>query len=197
MLHTRNLVLIVKSSRCPACRWRTGWASARWCPAAGRPHCTLASRRRPTCRPRWLGAEARGVAVSLFETSYFLSHEAVVPTPGGGMAAWRETLFAAMSRDTGGVVDFFRLPGKCGGGAGHARGDLNRVPATPVRVTVPSGAATGRHWFMAEADCADPGRFHQSVPLTHGFKPSLGSSGRTGPGHPWRARLRSLPSGRA
>ena len=34
----------------------------------------------------------------------------LIPTPGGGMANWRERLFAAMSRNAGGVVEFFRLP---------------------------------------------------------------------------------------
>jgi KUP system potassium uptake protein len=56
-------------------------------------------------------AEAKGVPVPLFETSYFLSRETVVPTPGSGMVAWRERLFAAMSRNASGVVEFFRLPG--------------------------------------------------------------------------------------
>ncbi|WP_457320759.1 KUP/HAK/KT family potassium transporter, partial [Roseateles sp. P5_E11] len=45
-----------------------------------------------------------------FETSYFLSRETVVPTPGGGMANWRERLFAALSRNSSGVARFFRLP---------------------------------------------------------------------------------------
>ncbi|OJX34660.1 MAG: potassium transporter Kup [Burkholderiales bacterium 68-12] len=54
---------------------------------------------------------AHGLAVPLFETSYFLSRETVVPTPGGGMAHWREKLFATMSQNAGGVVEFFRLPG--------------------------------------------------------------------------------------
>jgi len=52
-----------------------------------------------------------GLHIPVFETSYFLSHETVVPTPGGGMANWREHLFAAMSRNAVGVVGFFRLPG--------------------------------------------------------------------------------------
>ena len=55
--------------------------------------------------------EPHGLRVPVFETSYFLSRETVVPTPGGGMHAWREHLFAAMSRNAGGVVEFFRLPG--------------------------------------------------------------------------------------
>jgi KUP system potassium uptake protein len=55
-------------------------------------------------------AAARGLPVPLFETSYFLSRETVVPTPGSGMALWRERLFAALSRNAGGIVEFFRLP---------------------------------------------------------------------------------------
>jgi KUP system potassium uptake protein len=54
--------------------------------------------------------ESHGLKVPLFETSYFLSRETVVPTPGAGMAGWRERLFAAMSRNAGSVVEFFRLP---------------------------------------------------------------------------------------
>lgn len=54
--------------------------------------------------------EEMGLKISLFETTYFLSRETVVPTAGQGMAKWRERLFAAMSRNAGGVVDFFRLP---------------------------------------------------------------------------------------
>ena len=52
----------------------------------------------------------RGLAINAFETSYFLSRETVVPTPGGGMANWRERLFAALSRNSSGVAGFFRLP---------------------------------------------------------------------------------------
>ncbi len=45
-----------------------------------------------------------------FQTSYFLSRESIVSTPGSGMAPWRERLFSTMSRNAGGVVEFFRLP---------------------------------------------------------------------------------------
>ncbi|MCR5884798.1 potassium transporter Kup [Rhizobacter sp. J219] len=61
--------------------------------------------------PRALdGCAAQGLAVPAFETSYFLSRETVVATAGAGMARWRETLFAAMSRNAGRVSEFFRLP---------------------------------------------------------------------------------------
>ena len=33
-----------------------------------------------------------------------------MPTPGAGMARWREQLFAAMSRNAGSVASYFRLP---------------------------------------------------------------------------------------
>ena len=54
-----------------------------------------------------------GLAINLFETSYFLSREIVVPTKGNGMAQWREAMFAIMSRNAGSVADFFRLPNNC------------------------------------------------------------------------------------
>jgi KUP system potassium uptake protein len=54
--------------------------------------------------------EPKGLRVEPFETSYFLSRETVVPTPGGGMANWRERLFSALSRNSSGVAKFFKLP---------------------------------------------------------------------------------------
>ncbi|WP_397409219.1 potassium transporter Kup [Polaromonas sp.] len=57
--------------------------------------------------------QAQGLPVNLFETSYFLSREIVVPTRGAGMAHWREALFAIMSRNAGSVAAFFRLPNNC------------------------------------------------------------------------------------
>ncbi|MDI1238755.1 MAG: potassium transporter Kup [Polaromonas sp.] len=57
--------------------------------------------------------QAQGLPINLFETSYFLSREIVVPTRGAGMAHWREALFAIMSRNAGSVATFFRLPNNC------------------------------------------------------------------------------------
>ncbi|MGE5540363.1 MAG: potassium transporter Kup [Gemmatimonas sp.] len=51
-----------------------------------------------------------GLDINLFATSYFLSRETLVPSTGGAMAWWREQLFAAMSRNAGSVVEFFRIP---------------------------------------------------------------------------------------
>lgn len=52
-----------------------------------------------------------GLAFEPLETSYFLSRETAVPTPGKeGMALWRERLFATMSRNAGNVAEYFKLP---------------------------------------------------------------------------------------
>ena len=57
--------------------------------------------------------KSKGLPINLFETSYFLSREIVVPTKGTGMTPWREALFAIMSRNAGSVAGFFRLPNNC------------------------------------------------------------------------------------
>ena len=43
-------------------------------------------------------------------TSYFLSRETVISTPGDGMAPWREKLFAQMHHNATGAADFLNLP---------------------------------------------------------------------------------------
>ena len=59
--------------------------------------------------PQALG-EHPDLKVPVFESSYFLSRETVVPTPGSGMAAWRERLFAKMSQQASGIAAHFQLP---------------------------------------------------------------------------------------
>ena len=53
---------------------------------------------------------ARGVQLDPMDTSYFLSRDIVVPTLGGGMAIWREKLFASMHRNAAAAADFLNLP---------------------------------------------------------------------------------------
>jgi len=52
----------------------------------------------------------RGCIVDEMDTSYFLSRDIVMPTMGGGMADWREKLFASMHRNAAAAADFLRLP---------------------------------------------------------------------------------------
>ena len=54
--------------------------------------------------------EGRGVPLDEMETSYFLSRDSVIPTLGGGMALWREKLFAGMHRNAAAAADFLNLP---------------------------------------------------------------------------------------
>ncbi len=51
-----------------------------------------------------------GFEVDPMMTSYFLSRATVVPTLGGGMAPWREKLFANMHRNASSAADFLNLP---------------------------------------------------------------------------------------
>ena len=51
-----------------------------------------------------------GCSVDDMDTSYFLSRDIVIPTLGGGMADWREKLFAGMHRNASAAADFLRLP---------------------------------------------------------------------------------------
>ncbi len=54
--------------------------------------------------------QGRGVVLDDMETSYFLSRDTVIPTFGGGMALWREKLFASMHRNAAAAADFLHLP---------------------------------------------------------------------------------------
>src|ERR1043166_7794244 len=55
------------------------------------------------CRPY-------GLEFAMLETSFFLSREKIIATPGEGMAVWRERMFATMVRNAGSVVDYFSIP---------------------------------------------------------------------------------------
>jgi KUP system potassium uptake protein len=55
--------------------------------------------------------QSHGLAFEMMETSFFLSRETLIPVAsGGGMALWRERLFAAMARNASSVVEYFNLP---------------------------------------------------------------------------------------
>ena len=54
--------------------------------------------------------QGRGVMLDEMDTSYFLSRDTVIPTFGGGMAMWREKLFASMHRNASAAADFLNLP---------------------------------------------------------------------------------------
>jgi KUP system potassium uptake protein len=59
--------------------------------------------------PRALGL-SQTVTFDLFDTSFFLNRETIIPAQRPGMARWREHLFAWMSRNSVTAMEFFRLP---------------------------------------------------------------------------------------
>jgi len=54
--------------------------------------------------------KGHGCPVDPMSTSYFLSRDSIVPTVGGGMATWREKLFAQMHLNASAAADFLNLP---------------------------------------------------------------------------------------
>jgi KUP system potassium uptake protein len=55
---------------------------------------------------------ALGLEFDMMQTSFFLSRQQVVPSPGRGstMARWRERMFSAMARNAGNITDYFNIP---------------------------------------------------------------------------------------
>jgi KUP system potassium uptake protein len=51
-----------------------------------------------------------GLAFEPMETSFFLSHETIIPGERRGMATWRDHVFAWMSRNATRATDFFNIP---------------------------------------------------------------------------------------
>lgn len=54
--------------------------------------------------------QSQGVVLDPMTTSYFLSRDIVIPTTNGGMAQWREKLFAQMHHNASAAAQFLNLP---------------------------------------------------------------------------------------
>jgi KUP system potassium uptake protein len=52
-----------------------------------------------------------GIHVDPMDTTYFASRETIVARAHGGMAMWRDKLFAIMHRNAAPATNFFRIPG--------------------------------------------------------------------------------------
>lgn len=110
VLHKQNLFVTVKSHEVP------------WIPDANRIELTdlgqncwqvmlhLGFKDDPDVPAALKLLKSHGVELDDMETSYFLSRDIVIPTIGGGMAPWREKLFAGMHRNAAGAADFLSLP---------------------------------------------------------------------------------------
>jgi len=110
VLHERNLFVTVKHHEVP-------WIADRVCAemrALGNDcwEITLnfGFKNEPDVPTALARLREHGCSVDDMDTSYFLSRDIVIPTLGGGMAAWREKLFAGMHRNAAAAADFLRLP---------------------------------------------------------------------------------------
>ena len=54
--------------------------------------------------------QGMGCEINPMSTSYFLSRDSIVPTVAGGMAQWREKMFAQMHLNASSAADFLNLP---------------------------------------------------------------------------------------
>ncbi len=56
--------------------------------------------------------EPQGLEFNMMETSFFLNRETLIPVLDvpGGMALWRERMFATMARNASSVTDYFNIP---------------------------------------------------------------------------------------
>ncbi|MGZ8260212.1 MAG: KUP/HAK/KT family potassium transporter, partial [Caldimonas sp.] len=110
VLHERNLFVTVKHHEVP------------WVPESARCQTTkldndcwqvllnFGFKDEPDVPAALVRMGAEGCPMEDMDTSYFLSRDIVIPTLGGGMADWREKLFAGMHRNAAGAADFLRLP---------------------------------------------------------------------------------------
>lgn len=113
VLHERNLILTVVFHEVPWIPFTERVQVQPLAPGFWRVEVNYGFKNTPDIPKALELCKAQGLPINLFETSYFLSREIVVPTRGSGMVHWREALFALMSRNAGSVAGFFKLPNNC------------------------------------------------------------------------------------
>lgn len=55
-------------------------------------------------------ASQHGMEFAMMETSFFIARQTLLPRPGGGMALWREHIFAGMFRNARSAADYYQIP---------------------------------------------------------------------------------------
>jgi KUP system potassium uptake protein len=51
-----------------------------------------------------------GLEFDMLSTSFFISRQTIISTPGTGMSGWRELLFVTLSRNARGAADYYQIP---------------------------------------------------------------------------------------
>lgn len=55
-------------------------------------------------------AKEKGLEFNMMSTSFFISRQTVIPKVGSGMALWRESMYAVMSRNARDAADYYHVP---------------------------------------------------------------------------------------
>ncbi len=113
VLHERNLILTVVFQDVPWVPASERVAVEPLGPGFWKVQVNYGFKDTPDIPKALASCKSDALPINLFETTYFLSRETVVPTRRAGMAHWREGLFALMSRNAGNIADFLRLPNNC------------------------------------------------------------------------------------
>ena len=110
VLHEKNIVLTLKFEEIPWVNDQQRIEIQALSPSFWRVTARYGFMETPQVPQLLAQCASLGLKIEEFETTYFISRETVVPTHAGALAPWRERLFAAMSQNAGGVVEFFHLP---------------------------------------------------------------------------------------
>ena len=54
--------------------------------------------------------KTNGEEFDMLSTSFFISRQTIISTPGSGMSTWREHLFVTLSRNARGAADYYQIP---------------------------------------------------------------------------------------
>jgi KUP system potassium uptake protein len=113
VLHERNLILTVHFQDVPWVPASDRVSVAPVAPGFWRVQVNYGFKDTPDIPQALAMCRSPELPIDLFETTYFLSRETIIPTKAPGMMLWGERLFAFMSRNAGSIADFLRLPNNC------------------------------------------------------------------------------------
>lgn len=113
VLHERNLILTVVFQDVPWVPPSDRVAVQPLAPGFWRVEVNYGFKDAPDIPQALESCRSAELPINLFETTYFLSRETIVPTQKAGMMLWRERLFAFMARNAANIADFLRLPNNC------------------------------------------------------------------------------------
>jgi KUP system potassium uptake protein len=111
VLHERNVFLTVEFGDAPSVPLGRRVMSERLADDCWRVTARYGFMERPDVALALELCAPEGLQLDPMEVTYFLSREKIVPrTTEGGIAQWRDRVFATMARNAGSITDFFNIP---------------------------------------------------------------------------------------